>query len=58
MSLLSARWSTNRFGAKPVMVVGFSISTVAMLLLTQLSPSSTYLLPLLPASFAKRSTRL
>src|SRR5450631_3165094 len=48
MSQLSARRLIARFGAKPVMVVGFSISTVAMLLMTQLSASSTYLGLLVP----------
>ena len=48
MSQLSARRLIARFGAKPVMVVGFSISTVAMLLMTQLSASSTYLSLLVP----------
>jgi EmrB/QacA subfamily drug resistance transporter len=48
MSQLSARRLVERFGPKPVMVVGFSISTVAMILMTQLSASSTYLSLLLP----------
>jgi EmrB/QacA subfamily drug resistance transporter len=48
MSQLSARRLIARFGAKPVMVVGFSISTLAMLLMTQLSASSTYLSLLVP----------
>ena len=41
-SQLSARVLVERFGTKPVMVGGFSISTVAMLLLTQLSATSAY----------------
>jgi EmrB/QacA subfamily drug resistance transporter len=48
MSQLSARRLIARFGAKSVMVVGFSISTVAMLLMTQLSASTTYLSLLVP----------
>ena len=48
MSQLSARRLIARFGAKPVMVVGFSISTLAMLLMTQLSASTTYLSLLVP----------
>jgi EmrB/QacA subfamily drug resistance transporter len=48
MSQLSARRLVERFGPKPVMVVGLSISTVAMLLMTQLSATSTYLSLLLP----------
>ncbi|MEO8899828.1 MAG: MFS transporter [Candidatus Dormibacter sp.] len=42
MSQLSARRLVERFGTKAVMVVGFSISTVAMLVLTQLSATSSY----------------
>jgi EmrB/QacA subfamily drug resistance transporter len=48
MSQLSARGLVQRFGAKPVMVVGFSVSTLGMLLMTQLSASSTYLSLLAP----------
>ena len=48
MSQLSARRLVERFGPKPLMVVGFSFSTVAMLLMTQLSASSTYLAVLAP----------
>ncbi len=48
MSQLSARRLIERFGGKPLMVAGFSLSTVAMLLMTQLSASSTYLNVLLP----------
>jgi EmrB/QacA subfamily drug resistance transporter len=47
-SQLSARILVERFGGKPLMVVGFSLSTLAMLLMTQLSASSTYLFVLLP----------
>jgi predicted MFS family arabinose efflux permease len=48
MSQLSARRLIERFGPKPLMVVGFSFSALAMLLMTQLSASSTYLSVLLP----------
>jgi EmrB/QacA subfamily drug resistance transporter len=48
MSQLSARGLVQRFGAKPVMVVGFSVSTLGMLLMTQLSASSSYLSLLTP----------
>ena len=48
MSQLSARRLIERFGAKPLMVVGISISTLAMLMMTQLSASSTYLVVLVP----------
>jgi predicted MFS family arabinose efflux permease len=48
MSQLSARRLVERFGGKAVMVVGFSLSTLAMLLMTQLSASSTYLFVLIP----------
>jgi EmrB/QacA subfamily drug resistance transporter len=48
MSQLSARGLIQRFGAKPVMVVGFSVSTLGMLLMTQLSATSTYLSLLAP----------
>jgi EmrB/QacA subfamily drug resistance transporter len=48
MSQLSAHYLVMRFGAKPSMVVGFSISTLAMLLMTQLSATSTYLSVLVP----------
>ncbi len=46
-SQLSARTLVERFGIKPVMVGGLSISTVAMLVLTQLSATSGYPLLLL-----------
>ena len=49
-SQLSARGLVQRFGAKPVMVFGFSVSTIGMLLLTQLSASSTYLSLLVPVT--------
>ena len=42
-SQLSARALVQRFGAKTVMVFGFSVSTLGILLLTQLSASSSYL---------------
>jgi MFS family permease len=48
MSQLSARRLVERFGGKAVMVVGLSLSTLAMLLMTQLSASSTYLFVLVP----------
>jgi fucose permease len=48
MSQLSARGLMQRFGAKPVMVVGFSVSTVGMLLMTQLAASSSYVSLLAP----------
>ncbi len=48
MSQLSARGLVQRFGAKPVMVFGFSVSTIGMLLLTQLSASSNYVSLLAP----------
>src|ERR1700681_2138247 len=48
MSQLSARRLVERFGGKAVMVVGFSLSTLSMLLMTQLSASSTYLFVLIP----------
>jgi EmrB/QacA subfamily drug resistance transporter len=48
MSQLSARGLVQRFGAKPVMVVGFSVSTIGMLLMTQLSATSSYLSLLTP----------
>lgn len=48
MSQLSARRLIERFGSKPLMVTGFSLSTLAMLLMTQLSASSSYLNVLLP----------
>ena len=43
MSQVSARGLVQRFGAKPVMVLGFTVSTAGMLLMTQLSASSSYL---------------
>jgi EmrB/QacA subfamily drug resistance transporter len=48
MSQLSARRLVQRFGAKPVMVFGFTVSTIGMLLLTQLSATSGYLSLLAP----------
>jgi EmrB/QacA subfamily drug resistance transporter len=48
MSQLSARRLIERFGPKPLMVVGFSFSALALLLMTQLSASSTYLSVLVP----------
>jgi predicted MFS family arabinose efflux permease len=48
MSQLSARGLMQRFGAKPVMVVGFSVSTLGMLLMTQLAASSSYVSLLAP----------
>ncbi len=48
MSQLSARRLIERFGGKPLMVAGFTLSTLAMLLMTRLSGSSTYLEVLLP----------
>ncbi|MHB8487953.1 MAG: MFS transporter [Candidatus Dormibacteria bacterium] len=48
MSQLSARGLVHRFGAKALMVVGFSVSTLGMLLLTQLSASSSYVSLLAP----------
>ncbi|HVC42107.1 MAG TPA: MFS transporter [Candidatus Saccharimonadales bacterium] len=48
MSQLSARGLVHRFGAKPLMVVGFSVSTLGMLLLTRLSASSSYVSLLAP----------
>ncbi len=42
MSQLSARGLVQRFGAKAVMVVGFSVSTLGMLMMTQLTASSSY----------------
>ncbi len=48
MSQLSARRLIERFGPKPLMVVGFSFSALAMLLMTQLSATSTYITVLVP----------
>ena len=48
MSQLSARGLVRRFGAKPVMVAGFSVSTIGVLLMTQLAASSSYLSLLAP----------
>jgi len=42
-SQLSARGLVTRFGGKPVMVTGLTISTIGMLFLTQLSATSDYL---------------
>jgi EmrB/QacA subfamily drug resistance transporter len=48
MSQVSARGLVQRLGAKSVMVLGFSVSTAGMLLMTQLSASSSYLSLLAP----------
>ena len=48
MSQLSARSLMQRFGAKAVMVFGFTVSTSGILLMTQLSASSGYLSLLAP----------
>ena len=48
MSQVSARGLVQRLGAKAVMVLGFSVSTAGMLLMTQLSASSSYLSLLAP----------
>ena len=48
MSQLSARRLVQRFGAKPIMVIGFTVSTIGMLLMTQLAASSDYLSLLAP----------
>ncbi len=48
MSQLSARRLIERFGPKPLMVVGFSFSAMAMLLMTQLSATSAYINVLVP----------
>ncbi|MBJ7608161.1 MAG: MFS transporter [Candidatus Dormibacteraeota bacterium] len=48
MSQLSARVLVERFGAKPVMVVGFMFSTAGLGLMTQLSATSGYLSLLVP----------
>ena len=48
MSQLSARRLMQRFGAKPIMVVGFTVSTLGMLLMTQLAASSDYVSLLAP----------
>ncbi|MGH7608831.1 MAG: MFS transporter [Candidatus Dormibacteria bacterium] len=48
MSQLSARSLVERFGGKTVMVVGLTVSTSGILLLTQLSASSGYLSLLVP----------
>ena len=48
MSQLSARRLVQRFGAKPIMVVGFTVSTAGMLLMTQLAASSDYVSLLAP----------
>ncbi len=47
-SQLSARRLTPRYGGKAVMVVGLSLSTLAMLLLSRLSGTSGYLEILVP----------
>jgi EmrB/QacA subfamily drug resistance transporter len=48
MSQLSARFLMGRFGARRVMIVGMSLSTLGMLGLTQLSETSSYWSLLLP----------
>ena len=48
MSQLSARRLVQRFGAKAVMVFGFTVSTAGMLLLISLSASSGYVSLLAP----------
>jgi predicted MFS family arabinose efflux permease len=48
MSQLSARRLVQRFGAKPLMVIGFTVSTAGMLLMTQLAASSDYVSLLAP----------
>jgi EmrB/QacA subfamily drug resistance transporter len=48
MSQLSARRLVQRFGAKPIMVIGFTVSTLGMLLMTQLAASSNYVSLLAP----------
>jgi EmrB/QacA subfamily drug resistance transporter len=48
MSQLSARVLMGRFGARRVMIVGLSLSTLGMLGLTQLSETSTYWSLLVP----------
>ncbi len=42
-SQLSARVLVGRYGARPVMVVGATLSTLSMLVLTQLTAQSSYL---------------
>jgi EmrB/QacA subfamily drug resistance transporter len=48
-SQLSARRLTPRYGGRSVMVVGLSLSTLALLLMTRLSGTSSYLEILVPA---------
>ena len=48
MSQLSARVLVERFGGKPVMVTGLTLSTAGMALLTQVTPSSGYVSFLIP----------
>ncbi|MBV8302308.1 MAG: MFS transporter [Candidatus Dormibacteraeota bacterium] len=48
MSQLSARRLVERFGGKRLMVGGLTVSTVGVLLLTQLSTTSSYLSVLIP----------
>jgi EmrB/QacA subfamily drug resistance transporter len=48
MSQLGARRLIDRFGAKPLMVGGLTLSTIGMLLLTQLSATSGYVSLLVP----------
>jgi EmrB/QacA subfamily drug resistance transporter len=48
MSQLSARRLVERFGGKALMVGGLTLSTIAMLLLTQLSATSGYVSLLVP----------
>ena len=57
MSQLSARVLVQRFGAKPVMVFGFSVSTLGILLLTQLSASSSYLVIVRATDAVRRRQR-
>lgn len=48
-SQLIARRLTPRYGGRSIMVVGLSLSTLALLLMTRLSGTSSYLEVLLPA---------
>jgi EmrB/QacA subfamily drug resistance transporter len=48
MSQLSARRLVQRFGGKTMMVVGFTVSTSGMLLMTRLAASSSYISLLAP----------
>jgi MFS family permease len=47
-SQLSARRLVQRFGGKTMMLVGFTVSTTGMLLMTQLTASSSYISLLTP----------